>query len=764
MKIRRSVLYTIGASILLAAYPVSQGWKGGFTAEAGLTALLIGLSVGALYAMYATGLVVVYTTTGIFNFAQGAIGVLAAFLYWQLRVDWGWPAPIALLLVVGVYGPAIGMFLDVLLMRRMQKAPLLNQLMITVGLMVFLLALTGQIWGQDQARDLPAFFESSKGVSIGPATVTWHRLIVFIVAIIVAVGLRVLFKSRLGVAMRAVVDNRDLAALAGAKPGVVSSTAWAIGASLGALAGVLIAPELNMDPATLNIVIVWGFAAAAFGQLKSLPLALAGALFLGVGKQFITQFMAWGNDWRFVADSFSALVLFAVVLATPQARLEVGRVASGLKKHQRLSKPWESAVGGVAMVLAAVALSGGWLNFGIWDPGSWSEANLNSANVAVAFALIALSLVPLTGWAGQVNLAPLAFAGIGSVLYLKLPSGDTGNVLWLPVIALLCAPVGALVALPFARLRGLYLALGSMAFAHGMSMLFFPHPDVLPSAGAVVIPYFDVFGWTLDDRRTFLIAEVVVFALAIVGLTALRRSKYGRRWVALNDSQAASAMVGVGVLETKLVVYAISAAMAGVAGAFYTVALQSADGVRGFELLLGLSIVLLISIGGVSRPAAALFAMFLPVNRAMLQRYESLGNVPELVWIQEKMLALGVGLGAIGMAFRPQGAAVDVGARFAPLLPWRSDARAEKRAEKLAALESEVGELGLHRDFTPEDVIALDRQLGIVDDVTPVEGYPGNYGHLLSDAHRIVDVRGNGNGNSNGSATQEVHSGSAAGH
>jgi hypothetical protein len=295
-----------------------------------------------------------------------------------------------------------------------------------------------------------------------------------------------------------------------------------------------------------------------------------------------------------------------------------------------------------------------------------------------------------------------------------------------------------------------------------MAMLFFPHPDILPSAGTVVIPYFDVFGWTLDDRRTFLIAEVVVLALAIVGLTALRRTKYGRRWVALNDSQAASAMVGVGVLETKLVVYAISAAIAGVAGAFYTVSLQSADGVRGFELLAGLGIVLLMATGGISRPAAALFTMFLPVNRAMEQRYDQLGNVPELVWIQEKVRALGVGLAAIGMAFRPQGAAVDMGNRFAPLLPWRSDARAEKRAEKLAALESEVGELGLHRDFTPEDVIALDRQLGIVDDVTPVDGYPGNYGHLLSDAHRVVDVRGNGNGN--GSATQEVHSGSAAGH
>ncbi len=729
MRIRRSVLYTIAVSLVLAIYPVAKGWSGGLSWSSGITALLIGLSIGALYAMYATGLVVVYTTTGIFNFAQGAIGVFAAFLYWQLRVEWGWHAIPALLVSVLLFGPVLGVLLDVGLMRRVQKAPLVNQLMVTVGLMVFLLALTGQIWKQDEARRFDPFF-GNEGFSLGPANVTWHRFIVFCVAIAVALGLRILFASRLGVAMRAVVDNRELAALAGARPGLVSSTAWAIGASLGALAGILIAPEIQLDPANLNIVIVWGFAAAACGQLRSLPLALGGALFLGVSKQFISQFLTWGSDWNFVPESWASLVLFAVVLALPQARLDVGRVSRGLAKVQRLSRPWESCFGAIALFIGAVALSGGWLNLGIWDPGPWSQANLNSANGALAIAFVGISLVPLTGWAGQINLAPIAFAGFGTFLYIHLPSRDSGNVLWLLVIALLCAPLGALVALPFARLRGLYLALGSMAFAHGMSKLFFPHPDVIPNS-TIEIPYLSVFGWRLDDRRTFLLAEVAALGLAIVGLTVLRRSRYGRRWVALNDSPAASATVGVGVIETKLVVYAFAAAIAGVGGAINTVALQSVDGTRGFELLAGLGIVLLMAAGGLSRPAAALFTMFIPVNRAMSQRYDQLGNQRELLWVQEKVQALGVGLAAIGMAFRPHGAVVDLGGQLAPRLPWRNDARAEKRAAALAARVSEIGELGLHRPFTPEDVIALDRELGIVGLVTPVDGYPGSRSMLL---------------------------------
>ncbi|MCH7789088.1 MAG: ABC transporter permease, partial [Acidobacteria bacterium] len=673
MESNKSVSRTLIFAVVILAYPLSVGWQGGLTWETGITTLLIGLAIGALYAMYATGLVVVYTTTGIFNFAQGAIGVISAFLYWQLRTDWDWPTPVALVLVVGVFAPLLGIGLDVLLMRRVQKAPLINQLMITVGLMVFLLALTGMFWSQEQPRRIDPFF-GQESFSAGPINITYHRFIVFCSAIIIAIVLRLLFKSRLGVAMRAVVDNRELAALTGARPGMVSSTAWAIGCSLGALAGIMIAPELEMDPLNLNIIIVWGFAAAAFGQLRSLPLALAGALFLGVGKQFLTQFFSWGNEWRFVPDSLAALALVAVVLALPQERLEVGRVASDLKKIQRLTKPWESMIGGIALVVAAIALTGGWLNFGIWDPGAWSEANLNSANAAVATALIGLSLVPLTGWAGQINLAPMAFAGFGAFLYLKLPSGETGDVMWLPVIAALTAPIGALVALPFARLRGLYLALGSMALAHGMAKLFFPHPDILPTSGVVSIPHFDIFNYTLDNRRHLVVAQVAVLALSITALTMLRRTRHARRWIALSNSPAASGMIGMDVMWTKVIVYAFSAAMAGVAGAFYVVARQSADGIRDFELLGGLAIVLLMAVGGMSKPAAALFTMFLPVNRALQQRFAALGNMPELVTIQTRLRQLGVGIASIGMAFRPHGAAVDIGRSFAPLLPWRSDA------------------------------------------------------------------------------------------
>ncbi len=291
LAMRGSLRASLAAFAVLAVYVVYNGRKGtglpAFNVDNVLTMLLTGLAIGALYAIYATGIVVVYTTTGIFNFAQAAIGAFCAFLYWQLRVDWHWAALPALALVILVIAPLIGVILDRLIMRKLEGSPLVIQLLVTVGVMYFLLTATGQLWKQDQARKLLAFY-GTKSIDLGPVNLTYHRLIVLIVAVLVAVSLRLLFRSRLGVAMRAVVDNRSLAGLAGAKPDFVSAVAWAIGSTLAAIAGILIAPELEMDPANLNAVLVIAFAAAAFGQLRNLPLALAGALLIGIGRQFMT--------------------------------------------------------------------------------------------------------------------------------------------------------------------------------------------------------------------------------------------------------------------------------------------------------------------------------------------------------------------------------------------------------------------------------------------------------------------------------------------
>ncbi|MYH96872.1 MAG: ABC transporter permease [Acidimicrobiia bacterium] len=723
--LRRSVvaatlLATLGAVVLAVLT-----WKGSqVTSESFLVTTYIGLFLGALWAMYATGLVVVYTTTGVFNFAQGAIGVFSAFLYWELHVNRGWHSILALFVVVCLFAPALGVTLDAVIMRRLRTASLVVQLMVTVAIMVLLLSVVGDIWEADTPRRVPYLFGINNGIDLGPSQLPWHRLIVFAVAIAIAVSMRFLLRrTRIGTAMRAVVDNRELAALNGARPNVVSSTSWALGSMMGALGGILIAPELGLDPATLNNVVIIAFAAAAFGALRNLPMAVIGAMLIGLLRAHTGAWLDFGPDFRFAHLAVAPLILLFVVVALPQARLEVGRLAHHLRRHERYTKWWEGLFGCGVVILLAVVFSGGWLDFGIWDPGAWGSRELNSANEAMALALIGLSLVPLIGWAGQINFAPLAFAGFGAFVYLKL-AGDTGNGYWILLVGLLCAPLGALVALPAARLRGLYLALMTMAFAQAMSLIFFPHPWVMPIIGTGrQFPHIELFGVTFDDRRGFFLLMVCVFAIFVYGLVLLRRSRYGRRWMAINDSQAASATLGVPVVWTKVVVYAVSASMAGIAGVFWATVSGNVDSVQGFDLLIGFNIVLLVAAAGVSIPMAGIFLIFIPLFKGFGLRLEDAGNVDFLVTLLDIMTTYGPGLMVLGMVFNPRGAIFEMGRGFSPILPWRSDARAEIAAENAQKREPEIGELGLERAFNPEEVIAIDRRLGILDDVVPKEGY-----------------------------------------
>ncbi len=707
----RSLLTALGTSAVLVVFFLWQGWTGQpIDGRNVLTVLVIGLAVGATYALYATGLVVVYNTTGIFNFAQGAIGTLSAFLYWELRFNRDWPAPLALIVVIVAFAPLLGIVLDLLLMRRLEGAPLVIQLMVTVGLMLGLLGITANIWQQDTSRTFRPFF-GSDGFGLGPTNVTWHRAISVLVALAIAVSLRILFKSRLGIAMRAVVDNRSLAALNGARPAVVSASAWAIGATLAAVAGILIAPGREMDPQNLNLVIVTAFAAAAFGQLKSLPLAFAGAMLIGLAEAFTRQFLFFGGDWPSAVEGIAPIVLFVVVLALPQARLEVGRIATNLRPVERLTRPSEAILGmGLLTVFVIVWVNGG---LGFLGVEAWSQEGFSRGNQVLYVGLIVLSLVPLTGWTGQVNFAPLAFAGFGAFVFLKLSGGD-GNAAWLLLVPVLCFPLGALVAIPAARLRGLYLALASMAFALAMEKLFFPHPRTLTQAAGSQFGRLRLFGTELD-REGLMTTMLVVFGAVIVGLVALRRSRFGRRWVAVNDSQSAAATIGVSLVETKVLVYGLSAAIAGLGGAFMATARTNVD-FRDFTLFGGLPFVLLVAMAGVRYPIAGLMA---GVNSVLLIIIADKWDIV----IFEALEIIGPALLAFTLVVNQRGAIHEIGRGFAPLLPWRQDARDEMAAEKARKREPEIGELGLDRAFTADAVIALDRTLGITDHVTPPGGY-----------------------------------------
>jgi branched-chain amino acid transport system permease protein len=682
------------------------------------TVLVVGAALGGIYAITAGGLVMTYATTGVFNFAHASIGAFLAFLYWELRVNHGWPTLLALVVVLVVVAPLLGVVLDVLLMRRLRDAPLVVQLMVTVGLMLAFMGITTTIWKPITPRATPAFFAGSSGVHIGDVIATWHRIITVALAAAIALVLRAfLYRTRLGISMRAVVDNRNLAAHTGARPNVVSSAAWALGCSTAGLAGILIAPETGMVVDTLTLIIVIAFAAAAIGQLRSIPMAFVGGMVIGLAKAFTGVFLAFGKDWNYAPDAIPAVILFVAVLFLPNARLETGTVRL-TKRTERLTTPAEALGGAAAMVAIVAAWANGWIPwFSGTHFGQRTDIWLGRGAGFLVVGLIMLSLVPLIGWAGQVSFANFAIAGIGALLYSHL-GGQHGEPYGIVLVMLVCAPLGALIALPALRLKGLYLALGTMAFAEFTDKVIVRHPKMLdPSATGVLFEPLKLFGFRMssdpDDRKAFVIFLALAFAVLFLLLELLRRSRWARRWIAMSDSPAASATIGVNLITTKVAVWALSGALAGFAGCMLGLSSGSFR-VDSFPLFAGLPLVLLLAVQGVRYPVAAFMgAVGLMTFPAL---YEALGRPSYLTSVE----LIGPGIAAIGMAVRPEGAVFYAGRDLAGFLPWRRDAREDKelriaRARAEDITKDEINDLGIARPFTVEHAAQLDRALDIAD-------------------------------------------------
>ena len=702
MSQRWSNLLVWAGTIAFIVLVSKTAWAGNPVNGTSLTNLVVvALPLAGIIAMSASGLVVVYTTTGVFNFAQGAIGMFLAYIDWELTVDQGWPQYLVLPLVVLVIAPLLGIALDRSIMRHLQGKPLVVQLMVTVGLMFAFVGLANMIWNQNDAHSMPALF-AGHGFHVGQVLLTWHRFITIMVAVALAIGLRVvLFRTRIGIAMRAVVDNRDLAALEGARSSVLSSFAWALGCSVAALAGILIAPETaDMSTTTLTFLIITAFAAAVVGRLRSLPLTYLGALILALATQWMGSFLRFSDRWTNVPDALPTIMLFIVLLLLPRAEIQFARIGQ-VRRVERVSSVRDTAIGMLVLVIAVAVVAKFFLS-------NTDPTMANRMTLGMCTALLALSLVPLTGWAGQVSLAPLAFAGIGAVAYARL-GGAHGSIWAVFLAALVTVPVGALFAFPAMRLHGLYLALATLAFAAMVEEVFYSQPFAI-GPGERPVTRVHLLGIDFGSPKSFVVLVTVVFGLCGIGVVALRRSAFGRRLVALRDSEAASVTVGVNVLETKLAVFALSAGIAGFAGAFFAMSAETLNGSTGFQMIAGLPIVLALVIGGVGFVAGALFAGVFGLLTLLIQEKWHLS-----LWLG--LFYLAPGLAVLGIIQNPSGAVVPIGEGFARLLPWRHDARREYEEMTAAAAEPEIGELGLERPFEEADVLLVDRGLGISNEV-----------------------------------------------
>ncbi|MGD0081721.1 MAG: ABC transporter permease [Acidimicrobiales bacterium] len=600
--------------------------------------VVLGVVAGAIYFVAASGLVVTYATSGVFNFAHGALGMVAAFAYWALHVSLGWPAVPSLLIVVLVGGPATGALLERVLMRRLQGAPTLLTITVTIGLLLALVGAASFLWGQNEIRVVPGFFGPLSSVGVLGVRISYDQLAVVAAAVVVAGSIWfLLHKTRLGMAMRAVVDDPELVALSGISPATAARAGWMLGASLAALAGVLWVDSGSGDLAILGLtlLVVNGYAAAIVGRLRSLPLTFLGAIGLGIAVNLGTGYRP---QWAGLQSTMPMVLLFLALLALPQDRL---RTAERVPAVRLPVASLRTSLAGAGALVAVVLVVSRLL------PGN----EILLVSYGVGFAVIALSLVPLTGYAGQISCCQLTFAGLGAFAMAK--TGGDDSPLGLLAAIVLAGALGGLIALPALRLRGLYLALATLAFAAAMDAGFFSSSHFGGIGGYLTVGRAPLFGIGFVSDRAYLVLLTVVYALAAVGVLALRRSRFGRRLVALNDSSAAASTTGVRVARTKLAVFVLSAALAGLGGALLGGVNFIAEP-NDYQMLLSLSMLLLVTVWGVRSVSGVLLAGV------------AFYLIPYFVNNNYSWLYLLTGLGAIGISRNPEGVIGDLIARVRP--------------------------------------------------------------------------------------------------
>ncbi len=256
-----------------------------------LQLIVNGIAIGSLYALVALGLVLVYKTTEVLNFAQGAVGMVATFVAYGMIKALGWPFPAAFLGAC-IFGFVLGVLIEFLLLRRAEKPTALGLIIITLGCEMILYGLAARFGGTD-TKSLPSPFSGVDVYHLGNVVVSRLNLVIMATALILMAALFSFFKfTRVGIAMKAVAQNEEAAKIMGIKVARVRALTWGIASMLGAVAAVLIAPITLLDPNMMLDPLLKAFAAAVLGGMESLPGAAVGGWILGIVENLVGGYVS----------------------------------------------------------------------------------------------------------------------------------------------------------------------------------------------------------------------------------------------------------------------------------------------------------------------------------------------------------------------------------------------------------------------------------------------------------------------------------------
>jgi ABC-type branched-subunit amino acid transport system ATPase component/ABC-type branched-subunit amino acid transport system permease subunit len=437
----------------------------------------------------------------------------------------------------------------------------------TVGILLTIEAACTLIYGSTQ--QLYPHFLSLSTFKVFGAYVTYEELIITSVSVVSAGTLLLFFRvTRMGKAMRAVVDDPDLLNISGTNPVRVRRLAWVIGCVFAMMSGVLLAPSVGLSAGALTLLVVQAFGAAAFGRFVNLGMTWIGGLLIGVGASVLTKYISSTTILGGLPASLPFIVLFVVLLFSKRERLTLRKAP--LQRRPVLWKlPPRFQVTTGVVVLLFLALVPAFAGYRI---SSWT--------ITLTFVILFLSLSFLARTSGQVSLCHVTFAAIGCVAFSRLSYGaGLPWILALLLAGLVVVPIGVLLAIPAIRLSGLYLALATFGFGLLIQDMFY-NSSLMFGLGTIgLIMPAPHLSWLRTDSPTgfyYVVLFITVLVAATVAL--LNRSRLGRLLRGMSDSRMALATNGTNINLMQVMVFAISAYIAAIAGALSGIVLVHATG------------------------------------------------------------------------------------------------------------------------------------------------------------------------------------------
>ncbi|MFW0786969.1 branched-chain amino acid ABC transporter permease/ATP-binding protein [Gordonia sp. CPCC 206044] len=693
--------------------------------------LFLGLGNGAVYAALALALVMTYRSSGVVNFATGAIALYVAYTFAYLRngelfipipglpttLDLGGELDVFTAMVISLgIAALLGVLLYFGIFRLLRAAPAAAKAVASIALMLAIQALLAARLGTTPVSVdaiLPTGILTLGDIRV-PVDRLWFAGIIVALTVILVLAFRL---TRFGLATRAAAESETGALVSGLSPERIAYANWALSTMIAGLSGILIAPIVPLIPVSYTLFIVPALAAALVGNFQAIGPAVAAGLGIGVLQSEMTHLQST-IDWL-PQSGMAELIPLVLILVFLVFRGKPLPTRGALIQNTLGTAPRPRNPLRVAAVWTVIALAGL-----LFTDGSYRGALI----MTLTLAIVALSQVVVTGFAGQISLAQLTLGGVGAFMLSRF-TVDMGIPFPIaPILAALVATVvGVIVGLPALRIRGLPVAVVTLGLAVFCEAFWFRNNKYNGGIDGAHVESPSLFGLDLGigsgdsyPRIAFGIVCLIVLVVAGLSVVRLRTSRLGASMLAIRANERSAAASGINVSRTKLVAFAIGAFIAGIGGSL--MAYQQTMAVpEAFSAIGGIAMFAVCYLAGVTSVSGAMLAGIMGAGGILFVFLDRVANIGEYYSVITGILLV------ITVIANPEGIVCDI---------YRRIDQVRARFGK-----SEPTALGTELDVAPAEGTAATPAPEIGEILLSANGIGVRYGGITALDDVSLDVR-----------------------